>query len=960
MSDDVSLRNLRIFVSYPRGGATHTWAERVQADLSRRGASVWRDTDHIIDGDDWYGRIVDALQSSDVVVGVFGPDSDDSRWQQREVLFADSLGLVVVPVVVGAMRSPLMVADKQPVVLRHEDQAAAAYHSLAQAVLAASKGRTRFGEPPHAEQEGDAPLDAARRREEIAWLNDQIHSALRGRDLQYEPLAAERSPASRVERLRHQLRFDPQVMIRMFGVANSASASETPVHYDDVLDAYRELPRHKDSRLAVIGEPGAGKTFSLQRVALSHARLALASAALPLPIFVRLGLWTRADTPLLVFIEQQLGPLGRHLATWRDQRRALLLLDGLNEIPLPQRASKAREIRDLADDSRWPAVIVSCRERDYTADFRLPFDQIVLQPLSVPQIHRCLQRSLQLVLGAEQGALEAEQRFWEIAGGAALREVWEIWRSAGASFEQFWSAEEVPRSDPAVVGKTRGSQDRLWHTARTDPRSLLRLASNPYLLSLLIALPSLPRNRAQLFEGFFGMLHDRERKVREDRHDFVPERAAWLERLAILAETLQRRYADASSERERDVAATSLPRSLWPSGIEEMLSFSIDASVLQLVGDDLRFAHQMLQEALASRALHRRLAEGQPAVSLWPADRWWHRNGWEVAAELACESLAYDEAALQRMLGWLAAANPDVACEGWQRVVAPALPAPLLEAIATRWAASLTSTAREPAAQARAAIGRLLGGLGLDRRTGIGLDGRGLPVFDWVRIESAEPFTFQRGRHQPLPAFEIARYPTTHLQFQAFIHGGGYEPDAPWWDGLAHRYYSARDAAWSEPNAPRERVSWYEAVAFCRWLSHLTGRPHGLPPEQQWECAARGSDARLYPWGLDYAAGHANCNESRSELSGGVSLGRTSAVGIYPAGASADGVLDLAGNVWEWCMNEFGNPRKLAPTGDATRVLRGGSWVNGPKNLRTTARDEQRPEFRGYQTGFRVCRAAKE
>jgi hypothetical protein len=958
MSDDPSLHALRVFISYPRGGVTHTWAERIHDELSRRGADVWRDTHGIADGDEWYRRIVDALELADVVVGVFGPDSDDSRWQRREVIYADRMGLAVVPVAVGTHRLPLMAVDRQPIVLRDPGSAAAAYEALARAVLEATRRDARFRQAPSVEPPTVTPPDEARRREEIAWLNDQIHAALRDRDLQYEPLAGERSPASRGERLRHQLRFDPQVMLRMFGVGvEGVSAAERPVHYDDVLDAYRELPSQREPRLVVLGEPGAGKTFSLQRIVLSHARRALDSATAPLPIFVGLGLWTRADLTLLAFIEQQLGPLGRHLETWRSERRALLLLDGLNEIPLPQREMKARQIRELADDARWPAVIVSCRERDYAADFRLPFDQIVLQPLTVLQIHSCLRRSLELVHGAGQGAAEAEQRFWEIAGGAALREVWDVWRAAGASLELFWTADEVPRSDPAVVGKTRGVQDRLWHAARTDPRSLLRLASNPYLLSLLIALPSMPRNRAQLFDGFFGMLHDRERQVREERHEAVPERGSWLATLASLAGALQRRYGDASSERERDVAATSLPRALWPAGVEQVLAFSIDASVLQLIGDDLRFTHQMLQEALAGRALQRMLAEGTPATGLWPAERWWHRNGWEVAAELACESLAFDEPALHRMLQWLATANPDVACEAWQRAGAPRLPALLLEAVAARWSESMTSVEREPAPPARAAIGRLLGGLGLDRRIGISVDARGMPVFDWLRIDGTKAFTFQHGRHAPLPPFEIARYPTTHSQFQAFIDAGGYEPDSPWWDGLAHRFTAARDPAWSEPNAPRDRVSWYEAVAFCRWLSHATGRAHALPSEQQWERVARDPDGRLYPWGPDYAAGRANANESRRGLAGAVSLGRTSAVGIYPGGASVDGVLDLAGNVWEWCANEFGNPRKLAPTGDATRVLRGGSWVNGPKNLRTTARDEQRPDFRGYQTGFRICRA---
>lgn len=109
----------------------------------------------------------------------------------------------------------------------------------------------------------------------------------------------------------------------------------------------------------------------------------------------------------------------------------------------------------LAEDARFAAVSVSCRERDFVADYRLPFDTLTIQPLSPPQILRFLQRGYALQDGPSEGPARGEQRFWEIAGGEALRSVFRKWESAGASFAQFWSADEVPREDPDVPSARR-------------------------------------------------------------------------------------------------------------------------------------------------------------------------------------------------------------------------------------------------------------------------------------------------------------------------------------------------------------------------------------------------------------------------------------------------------------------------------------------------------------------------
>jgi formylglycine-generating enzyme required for sulfatase activity len=126
-------------------------------------------------------------------------------------------------------------------------------------------------------------------------------------------------------------------------------------------------------------------------------------------------------------------------------------------------------------------------------------------------------------------------------------------------------------------------------------------------------------------------------------------------------------------------------------------------------------------------------------------------------------------------------------------------------------------------------------------------------------------------------------------------------------------------------------VSWYEAVAFCRWLSAWLGFAVTLPTEQQWERAARGMQGFDYPWGENYRAGHANCYET-GDNAGPYYIPRTTTVGIYPQAGSPEGVLDMAGNVWEWCLNEYDTPQNVQLAGKEAWVVRGGSWALPPSS----------------------------
>jgi formylglycine-generating enzyme required for sulfatase activity len=162
-------------------------------------------------------------------------------------------------------------------------------------------------------------------------------------------------------------------------------------------------------------------------------------------------------------------------------------------------------------------------------------------------------------------------------------------------------------------------------------------------------------------------------------------------------------------------------------------------------------------------------------------------------------------------------------------------------------------------------------------------------------------------------------------------------------------------------------VSSLEAIKFCQWLSARERKRYRLPTEAEWEYAARGTDGRRYPWG-DYGgrgdlANFADKNTvfawSDREIDDGYA--ESSPVGVFPLGASPFGLQDMAGNVWEWCIDYYEayrgapkiNPR--GPTCGAKRVYRGGSWKSRFNSLRTTARGSNAPNFSCNDLGFRIA-----
>jgi len=149
---------------------------------------------------------------------------------------------------------------------------------------------------------------------------------------------------------------------------------------------------------------------------------------------------------------------------------------------------------------------------------------------------------------------------------------------------------------------------------------------------------------------------------------------------------------------------------------------------------------------------------------------------------------------------------------------------------------------------------------------------------------------------------------------------------------------------------PVDHVSWYDATAFCRWLSHQLGFELRLPEEWEWQWAAQSArPGYAYPWGEAWRDGVANTEQA--------GIGRTTAVGMYPEGRSLQGAHDLSGNVWEWCRGGHDKPGARV-SNDESRVLRGGSWFDFQVNARAVNRNHFLTHFRDYFVGFRVLFAS--
>ncbi|MBN2549766.1 MAG: SUMF1/EgtB/PvdO family nonheme iron enzyme [Anaerolineales bacterium] len=808
------------------------------------------------------------------------------------------------------------------------------------------------------------------------------------------------------------------------------------------LSALAQLDRH--ARLVLLGDPGSGKSTFVNFVALclagvalgrDDANLDLLRSPLPpdsnerdekkqpepqpwrhealLPVRVVLRDFAARGLPepgqpanakhLLDFIKAELdavalGEYADHLIKELRQQGGLLLLDGLDEAPEAQ--SRRAQIKQVAEAfaGAFPKLRILVTSRTYAyqkQDWRLNgFQETVLAPFSPGQIDQFVER-------------------W-YAHIAILRKL-----------------------NPQDA---QGRAELLKRAIRASDR-LQGLAERPLLLTLMASLHawrggSLPERREELYADTVDLLLDwweSPKVVRDGRGQVIVSQPGLVEYLRLddrqkLRQLLDELAYDAHGAQPdlqgtADVAEAALIAGLTrisnnpdlrPARLVEYLSQRAGLLVPRGVGV-YTFPHRTFQEYLAACHLtDHDFPEKIAELACQDFNRWREvallagakaARGTSSAVWALVDALCYADVTPGAAPGtlWGAHLAGQAMVESGNLGMVSERNFPKLERVRRGLVQVLGSDL--PAVE-RAAAGRSLAKLGDPRPEAIACEQM---QFCFV---PAGPFWMGSKEEQDpqadddesplhevdLPAFWMGRYPVTQAQFAEFVVAGGYREERYWEEAKTHGYWSTEgfkgiwdDSArlkpdrYGEPfdllNHPAVGVSWYEALAFARWLGEQLGRAVRLPSEAEWEKAARGGidlppaplvrslDAgfdlpkialqlnlqpqRIYPWGNKHDPNQANYDET--------GIGATSAMGCFPGGASPYGVLDMSGNVWEWTRSlnkdypyrPQDGREELGQTG--ARVLRGGSFLNVSRHVRCAFRCRDIPDHFLRSGGFRVC-----
>jgi len=246
--------------------------------------------------------------------------------------------------------------------------------------------------------------------------------------------------------------------------------------------------------------------------------------------------------------------------------------------------------------------------------------------------------------------------------------------------------------------------------------------------------------------------------------------------------------------------------------------------------------------------------------------------------------------------------------------------------------------------------------------------------FEWcyvkggsVILETATESGGTKGGTFQVAGFAIAKYPITNAQYDKFLkHSNGYS-NSQWWEFSSAAIQWREDHKKPRPTAfdgfdlPRTRVSWFDCMAFCIWLSaELINSVHNektliihdvsswsvrLPTEQEWQRAALGDTGWRYPWSDNLDEKHCNY---------GNIIGQPSSVNKYQTGKSIYDVMDMTGNVWERCLTGW-NQEIINVSGYTKRVIKGGAWnISNPDYLRSNDRGCHPPRGQLNDCGFRV------
>lgn len=737
--------------------------------------------------------------------------------------------------------------------------------------------------------------------------------------------------------------------------------------------------------LLVEGDPGSGKTTTLQHIAISLVEAHRGDttwadrmgfeAPYPFPVFLPFReFWEwlceqpkhrlrRPDRSLLLEFLRGLVSEASGGEEWIDaalaQGRVCVLLDGLDEIPEDgHRAKAASAVR---------AVVQAYGKR------------------------------CRFALTSRPAGLGPEERRALIGDAELTKVVVEpLRRDQIRTFVRAW-CEAIHKSyAKKLIAAVQNHE----------------LAKHPIMLVAMILVyhidGELPAYRAKLYERCSEALAGRwDLRMHDDAGRALAGPVSIEHKLKVLETLAETIYTRGSAQELRlepretsNLVTAALPKRHRPPSERAALDFVqrlADRSGLLIPEAHergWRFRHKTFLEYLTARKICRNAAD--PGDKLGPhlTRTWWR----EVIILAAGHEAMGGSGPAKRLLRklWHSASNLDDDTARASGLGVVALAALDVHGIGVDdWASSfppdwkdrLVNILEDPvmpgSLDARVALARLLGLAG-DPRTGHE------PQEHMVRVPEGpflmggtddEAYDDEKPVHEVwLSTFRIARHPVTCAQFAAFIDDGGYQDVSYWSHGGGERkgLQAFRATLTDTPNHPVTEVNWFEAVAYCAWLTKKCPLENGwvyrLPTEAEWEKAARGGlqvegtpnpdMRRAYPWGDEFIPEAANSSMSQASLV---------PIGCHAGGQGPYGTHDQAGNVWEWTLDAWSenyeveanhpqSPKKdpvryeraKAIAEDALRVVRGGSFGNNPRGLRVSFRSWDEVRRRVIIRGFRV------
>lgn len=799
----------------------------------------------------------------------------------------------------------------------------------------------------------------------------------------------------------------------------------------------------QNRRLVLLGDPGSGKSTFVHQLAAWLAATRLGQRDTPedwepglLPVFTMLrelaphlagleldgisenerdrrlvdAVWRRWQASLE---EMRAAAFASRLEEALTDGQVLLIFDGLDEVAqgLRPRARQAVQVLLRA----YPAVqrvVVTCRIRSYAGAAVLPgFATHTLAPFNADQIRQFAAA-------------------WYTAQAALGRLDEATARERGEDLQQAALSEDLRElaSNPMLL-----TTMAIIHQREVGlPRERVRL----YALAVQVLISRWQKRKGVAVSDRLAAVLGDDLKLR-----------TILERLAYEAHRRQASEREEADLSRRDLLALlEEPEHLGDVGLTGEFLDYVDQRAGLLVGhggDDTgrqpqtyRFPHRTFQEYLAGSYM-----VGQRGVAREYWQRVEEKDYWYLAAQLGAEELLYNRRSPQALMdlaydlcpGRTPATDGEWRAALWSGQIAALLgPAEIQRDVEKpeggavylgRLVPRLVQAMRESllGAVVRADAGRALAKLG-DARPEVmtieemqfchvpaGAFLMGSTDADEMAYDDEKP------QHEVVIPYDywIARYPVTNAQFALFVEAGGYKEPRYWaeaqaagvWrDGQVQRahYVLEEDELkvveaelgeapldfgepYNLPNHPVVGVTWYEVLAFARWLEEqlevgggrlqvwqagrvqtldLSGEGFRvtLPGEAEWEKAARGTDGRIYAWGNEPDPERANYNET--------GIGTTSAVGCFPGGVSPYGVEELSGNVWEWTRSlwekDLGEPdfkylynsedgrENLEAPANVLRVLRGGAFYVDQWYVRCAFRGWDFPDVRYRSRGFRV------